>query len=126
MSLSERFDAGITELRLRAFGFLILAAISARLSFAPTWVRSGPVAPPLPPILWQPVQPSEFTNPLPFVMRAALLPADFLAALFFFAAAPTALVPADKPIAAATPHAVMAPQYRFSIVAPCEKTGRQT
>src|SRR5690348_11855066 len=100
ISLSGRFDGGMIELGLCALGSLILAAISAGFALAPSWDKSGPVCPPAPPILWQPEQPSAFTNFFPCAIVVALPEAGFLAAVFCFAAL-TALVPAERPTAAA-------------------------
>src|SRR5216684_7596015 len=109
----------MTELGFFAFGFLILAAISAEVTFDPTWERSGPVVPPLPPILWHPTHPDAATSFFPCVMAAPA--AGFFAAIFFPFAAPTAPELADRPTAVAKPSTVMVPQSLLCIVTPFRK-----
>ena len=81
--------------------------------------------PPLPPILWQPMHPDAATSFFPFAITAALLPAAgfFAAIFFFFTAAPTEPVLADRPTAAARvnaahPHAGTRPQDLLCMIAP--------
>src|SRR5438132_13171634 len=96
---------GMILFGLVALGSLTFLAIQAASCFWPSWERSGPLEPPFPPSLWQPVHNALSNAVLPAAiwagdgLEAPGLAADLLA----FLGAAVAIDPPTTSISAAAP-----------------------